>query len=84
MFLHNDDLGLLQTGGLREWSIEDLVQFFEGSVLSFDVEEVDENCLEGIPGDVEEVEPPLDCQTVKTGSTSDWRGETYHLRDQPG
>ena len=46
---------LLGVGG-----VEDLVDLFEGSAFGLDKEEVDEDDLENIPGDVQVVEAPLD------------------------
>lgn len=70
--------GLLQTGGLRERGVEDFVQLFKCSVLSLNVEEVDENSLESIPGDVKEVEPPFNiAETDWSSILVEERGNVY-------
>lgn len=63
---------------LGEWSIEDLIQLFQGPILSLNVEEVDETSLEEIPGDVEEVELPFDVSETNRGDVLiEERGNVY-------
>lgn len=47
------NLGLGQTGLLRIRLLEDLIEFFKGAVLCFDVEHVDKKGLESVPGNVQ-------------------------------
>lgn len=51
---------LLQRFLLGVGGVEDLVDLLEGSALGLDKEEVDENDLENIPGDVQVIKAPLD------------------------
>ena len=63
---------------LGERRVEDLVQLFEGARPSLHIEEVDERRLEGVPDDVEEVEPPgnyilMSAATTESGCGSERR-----------